>query len=224
MRRQWIIMPLVLLLPIGLFAAQQRKRPLESLPQVSPTAPSAPTWNEPDEFRGLKFGEDLRQMIPECPSSYTAGRKYYHWTDTKERCWQPLFAPSGPEAVYELHNFPSLGRVPAGQLWAMQIDNRFSHISITVEHDLFADDLRQMLVTRYGRPTEDKTVQVQTKAGAFFTSRELTWAGKHINVEFHERSTRIDETRVDVYTLAWMAYQQQKRDQLRRQGAEGLSR
>jgi hypothetical protein len=223
MRRPWIILPLVLWLPVGLFAAQKRKPPQPSIEQVAPTEPSAPTWNEPDEFRGLKFGEDLRQQIPECPSSYTAGRKYYRWTDTKERCWEPMSTARGSEADYWLRNFSSLGRVPAGSLWARQIDNRLSFVSMTVNHDFF-DDLRAMLIERYGKPTTQKTTQVQTMAGGIFPNLELHWIGEKMHVECLERPNRIDETLLGIYTREYAAYRTRQRDEQRRQGAEGLSR
>jgi hypothetical protein len=85
MRRLWIILPLILLLPLSLFAGQPRKPSSEP---SRPPEPSAPPWNEPDEFRGLKLGQNVRDQARECPRSPS---------DTKERCWTLLVPPGADD-------------------------------------------------------------------------------------------------------------------------------
>jgi hypothetical protein len=224
MRRPWIIVPLVVFLPLSLFAAQQRKPPQPSFEQRPPPEPFAPTWNEPDGFRGLTFGEDLRQNITECPfSRFSNGLKDYRWSDTKERCWESMSGSKGNEIYYELHNFSPLGRVPASHLQAIQVDNRLTFASMTVNHDSFGD-LLAILMERYGRPTHEYMTEVQTTMGAKFTSRNLRWVGKKIKIELNERSGRVDQTLFGIFLLDWEAQNERERDQQRRQGAEGLSR
>jgi hypothetical protein len=172
----------------------------------------------------LKFGEDLRRIISECPASPSpVGQKYYRSTDTKQRCWELMFEPKGNEVEYWLRNFSSLGKVPPGQLWAKQTDHRLTFVHMTVDHDFFRD-LQAILIEGYGQPTHDQMTEVQTKAGAKFTSRELQWIGKNIKIEFSERSGQVDQTTLGIFSLEWAAQKKRERDQQRRQGAEGLSR
>ena len=85
-----------------------RRRALVS--QLSPVALtlilvfSSYAWNEPDNFRGLKFGEDLTKTISECIGPLVI-------FDDSARCWLrkvaeeiPLYGSEGEK--FDLHLGP----------------------------------------------------------------------------------------------------------------------
>jgi hypothetical protein len=210
MRRLWIILPLVLLLPLSLFAGQPRKPPSEP---SRPPEPSTPSWNEPDEFRGLKLGQNLRDQARQCPERY--------W-DTKERCWKQVAPPDAHgSTLYTLHNFGPIGDLSTGEMYATQLNDRLAWIATTIGHN--GDErLRGIMVERYGRPTSESTEEVVTKTGVKWPSLTSRWLGSRVNIELHERSGRIDQPMLTAYTAEYTAHEQRKRSEERKKGGRDL--
>jgi hypothetical protein len=198
MKRLWIILPLVLLLPLSLFAAQPRKPPLEP---SRPPEPSAPPWNEPDEFRGLKLGQNVRDQARECPRSPS---------DTKERCWTLVVPPDAEgSALYELRNFGPIGDLSGGAMAAKQWHDRLIRIEVTMSHDGYLR-LRDIALERYGRPTSEVTEEVVTKAGVKWPNQISRWQGSRVSIELEERSSRVDRTTLSAYTAEFPEHEQRK--------------
>ncbi|HEX9872523.1 MAG TPA: hypothetical protein VGC99_28785 [Candidatus Tectomicrobia bacterium] len=210
MRRLWIILPLVLLLPLSLFAGQPRKPPSEP---SRPPEPSAPPWNEPDEFRGLKLGQNVRDQVRECPEFPSA---------TQNRCWKQSGPPDAHGLTsYTLHNFGPIGDLSAGTMYATQLHDRLGWIAITMPHDRYSR-LRDIVLQRYGRPTSEVSEEVVTKTGVKWPSLISRWLGSRVNIELHERSVRVDQTSLTAYTAEFVEFEQRKGSEERKKGGRDL--
>jgi hypothetical protein len=210
MRRLWIILPLVLLLPLSLFAGQPRKPPSEP---SRPPEPSAPPWNEPDEFRGLKLGQNLRDQSRECPEFPSA---------TQNRCWKQIGPPDAyGSTLYTLHNFGPVGDLSGGAMYARQLNDRLVWIAITMAHDGYSR-LRDIVLQRYGRPTSESTEEVVTKAGVKWPKVISRWLGSRVNIELYERSLRVDQTSLTAYTAEFTEHEQRKRREEGKKGGRDL--
>lgn len=145
------------------------------------TTASKATWNEPEEFRGLKFGQDLRKVLRSCPSNW----------DGKSRCYSKLSQHADlPGDHFVLYNFG-----PIGGVWiaarATQIQNRLVKISLEFQSKDF-EQLRKIFIERYGAPTHEDEKEVTNPLGARFRKRTTWWEGKRLTIFLGERSHRID--------------------------------
>lgn len=55
-------------------------------------------------------------------------------------------------------------------------------------------DIKTLLIERYGKPSLTKVDRLQNKMGATFTSETLFWNGKRVSLTLQERSGTVDET------------------------------
>jgi hypothetical protein len=178
---------------------------------VGPMAIAA--WNEPDEFRGLKVGQNLKDQTRECPPIPL---------DAKERCWKLITPPNAHgEAAYTLHNFGPIGDLSGGTMYARQLNDRLVWIAITMTHDGYSR-LRDIVLQRYGRPTSESTEEVVTKAGVKWPNQISRWLGSRVNIELRERSVRMDQTSLTAYTVEFTEHKQRMRSEERKKGGGDL--
>jgi hypothetical protein len=174
---------------------------------------SIAAWNEPEEFRGLRLGQNLRDQARECPPSLL---------EAKERCWKLVAPPDAyGSTVYTLHNFGPIGDLSGGTMFANQWNDRLIWIAVKMTHDGYSR-LRDIVLQRYGRPTSEYTEEVVTKAGVRWPNQISRWQGSRVSIELHERSSRVDQTTLSAYTAELLEYEQRKRSEERKKGGRDL--
>jgi hypothetical protein len=139
--------------------AKEKKDPEQESSPLSATPPK-PSWNEPDGFQGLKFGQDLRKTVRACPQNW----------DGKSRCYFKLSKRAElPGDHYVLYNFGLIGGV-----WiltqAIQIQNKLVSISLYFQsHDF--ERLLAIFIARYRTPTHPDEKEVTNALGTRFRDR-----------------------------------------------------
>lgn len=140
-------------------------------------------FDEPQDFRGLKFGQDLTQQLPKCQDTETA-------YDIR-RCWEPqkslkelgVIETDDDTPRYLIRNEPPIGRFNISEVIANQIDGKMESMSI-VFRGWFAgnhSDTQEMidiLQARYLNPSSDKEEKDE------FAGRMVCWRGASIGVDF----------------------------------------
>ena len=199
-------------------------------------APSL-AWNEPDNFRGLKFGEDVTKAIPEC--SYTVSRlgpeefRIPVPSDLKKGpCWMEnmpdknkyiypnLVAGGIDKGTYTLFGLGPIGDVSV-KTYARQLEDKLALIGLSFP-SASAGKLLATLKERYGDPTIEKVEDWQSKAGAKFTNLTASWIGKRVSIVFNERGSTIDRGTISYMTDFWLAHQEQRREDVIKKGAKDL--
>ncbi len=141
-----------------------------------------PTWKEPDEFRGLKFGQDLRKFLQPGPPNW----------DGKSRCYIKL----GKHAELVGDHFVLYNFGPIGGVWiaasATQIQNKLVNISLQFQSKDF-EQLLKIFIEKYGSPTHQGEKEVTNALGTRFRERTAWWEGKRLTILMDERSHKLDQ-------------------------------
>ena len=167
-------------------------------------------WNEPTDFKGLKFGEDLTAAIPKCPRDITQ----------KDRCWaEPAIRFSDHPETYDL----KMG--PIGDRWlqtqAIQLQKKLAKIEIGFPATEFATMFR-IFQERYGEPTKVEDFQWQSQIGAVFRSRRATWQGEKVSITMTQRGRNRDRGEIVYLTDLWLSRQNDMREKIIKDGAKDL--
>jgi len=129
-----------------------------------PTNGADSSWQEPEDFRGLKWGasvEEMRKVFRTAAQYRDIGNRIKLFFDLQRI----------GDRVVEL----DLGF----------LDDRFSHASISFKSDDFVV-MRDAFITRYG-PAHSTTEQtLQNRAGAEFVNSILTWTGPTLNIRIQK--------------------------------------
>lgn len=166
-------------------------------------AAAAFAWNEPEDFRGLRFGEDLTKALPQC-SNYL----------DKQRCWSPI------SAEYYHLQLGSLGEWTLNTT-AEQIKGRLAKVTIDVP-SFTTGSMFDLLKTRYGEPTNMETKSWRSKAGATFSKLTADWVGTNVSIYFEERGSRVDKGTVRYVTAEYERLLTEKYKQERNKAAGDL--
>jgi hypothetical protein len=163
-------------------------------------------WNEPNEFRGVKFGEDLTKSITACPSefsTYSPTKKLYKPWETKKRCWElyQVDTKSG-ENFYWLHNFGLIGDVFV-KMFGIQLNRKLGEIELQFSSQSFTQ-LLTIFMARYGEPSIQETEEVTNALGAKFPNRIAEWHGERLSIRMKERWGKVDEGAVKLTTDFWL--------------------
>jgi hypothetical protein len=135
-------------------------------------------YDEPDNFAGLKFGQDLAKQLPECSKSIRTSGK---------RCYQKG-AGSYNLGTYELYNMGDIQKLLV-ELTAKQSDaGGLSKVFGIFDSAKFVQ-LTSVLGNQYGRPT---TVTQQVDSSGLPTGNTITiWKGRNISIIVEERVPQI---------------------------------
>jgi hypothetical protein len=162
-------------------------------------------WEEPSEFRGMKFGKDLTKTIPSCPSDFwpnsTIKKLYKPW-ETKIRCWEPSQVDTkAGEMYYTFHNFGPIGDVVV-QMSGFQLNHRLGQIILLFSSESFSQ-LLTIFIARYGEPSQQNREEVANAFGATFLNQIAEWHGSNVSIRMKERWTKIDEGIITLTTDFW---------------------
>lgn len=139
-------------------------------------------YEEPDNFAGLKFGEDLTTQMEKCSSF--APR-------SGPRCYQPL------GTIYSLYNVGEIQR-ELKRIFAHQVDGKLA--AVTLNFDTSRTSVFFSILTeRYGEPTTQTQEPWVSKGGVKTTSTLAIWKGRNVSIRFKAPSIQIDEGKYLLY-------------------------
>ncbi len=194
-------------------------------------------YDEPDNFAGLKFGEDLTKQMEECPidtflenilKQNLRGRiddnmmsrqyDYAKINQSKTRCYTITRARDRIFAT--LWNMGEIQR-EIFSITATLLDGKLVLISgeFATSNTLL---LLSILNQRYGKPTTQLVQPWMSKSGVKTTSMQVVWKGKNVSITLDERGTQIDIGSINYETEAWLDYQRQLQAERIKKGASGL--
>lgn len=181
-------------------------------------------WTEPDNFRGLKFGDSLTKQIPECPYDLSPS-KSYRSSQSKEPCWQDTvlnqYLKGDPAKIYYvISNVGRLGDV-AMTVDAVELHGKLARVELTFNSGDF-HKLLAIFKEAYGSPTSTDIKQWRSKAGASFTNFTATWIGGKITIHVEERGSKVDRGFASYATESWLTAASQKTKDAIKRGAEQL--
>lgn len=189
------------LLMAGSAHAQKKKIPPAPAPQER-------VWmQEPDAVLGVKLGRPIGESgLPDCPNS---GRptEICLWTNT-----YPAIVQRPPDRYINGH---PLSRTAV----TYELDGDVVTKMLFKLPHFAADEMRDVLVTRYGPPTDDRDEPVQNGAGATFPNRTMSWTGKRITIIFAERFGTVNDSIVIITDNASFA----KASEAKRDKAQGAA-
>jgi hypothetical protein len=161
-------------------------------------------FNEPDGFRGLKWGatkDDLDAAAMKrgdatvlCPPS------------------RPPHAICSTEVM--------IGPAPAMVDYRFR-DERFVAVSVRFQPDQFSG-VAETFILRYGPPTKRSQEPVQTRGGARLTNDILRWTGKAVVIELRRYAASADEGSAYLWTQAEFARMLAERDKAIKKGKDDL--
>lgn len=161
---------------------------------------AAPVWDkEPDGVFGIRFGEPFPSSIPDCPP----GPPRKLCVSGRDRVASDVLVLRGlPFSWVEVDGHVTL------------LEGKVGMVSLDLAHDDYAK-FAQILIERYGQPTQRETREVVTGLGVKLPSEELSWLGQHVLISYSERQSRIDRSSVLFSDIA-LTLRTQSSDQKRR--------
>lgn len=136
---------------------------------------------EPTSFLGIKLDEKLIYQMKQCPEDYS---------DPDGMCYERPF-----QGYYPLRSTPPLG-IGYGAA-VMTHDSQIREIRLTTKEGNY-DNVKSMLLQKYGRPLKQSSETVKTKVGAAFKNEKIYWDGKKVTIVLERYYYTIDKSRVSV--------------------------
>lgn len=135
------------------------------------TAPPMPWEAEPDSFMGLRLGESFSQQIQQCSTTNMLGYN------------GPICSSASLNGMALLEGYPQLGVVM--RVTGSYSSDTLQSVSISVKHYDY-DQLKAILLKRYGQPTLEEAVEYRTVGGAPVEGARLHWSGKRVSILLSE--------------------------------------
>lgn len=127
--------------------------------------PPQPWQNEPNSFVGIRFDQKVDEVLPLCPPRTQRRTQMCH-----EEPYQNLFTVAmGPDLGFGY----SLSVFAGGE--------GVESFYLTTDSENYSR-LAQLLITKYGAPTDRSTELVKTKAGAEFNNETMRWRGSKVAI------------------------------------------
>ncbi|MFJ3486557.1 hypothetical protein ACIPL1_24605 [Pseudomonas sp. NPDC090202] len=151
---------------------------------ATPTKSAPKVWQqEPDSFMGLRFDQKVDQVLPLC----TRGNM------TRTMCHdEPYYN------TFRIRSGPSIGS--GYGLHADAGGQGIESFYLTANSEDYVS-LSQLLISKYGPPTERTAKVVKTKAGAEFNNETLLWKGSKVIIFAQKYSGDIDSSAVSITTV-----------------------
>lgn len=176
-------------------------------------------YDEPDNFAGLKFGENLTQQMDECPHSISPlGNKFNDYPKINKlgkRCYSEPVPKS-----YVLYNMGEIKKYLI-EIRAQQLDGKLAKVDLMMT-TANAPILLSMLNERYGKPTEQSQQPWTSKTGVKTTSLLAIWRGANVSIVFNERWGQIDWGLITYESSAWATEKRRLEVETIKKGAGGL--
>lgn len=151
---------------------------------AAPSKSNPAVWTkEPDSFMGIRFDQKIDQVLPLCPSSGIA----------RNMCHDAPY-----NTTYRVRSGPDLGF--GYGLHADSGGQGVESFYMTAKSEDYAS-LSQLLISKYGPPTERTGDAVKTKGGAEFRNETLLWKGSKVIIFVQKYSGDIDTSAVSIRTM-----------------------
>ena len=131
-------------------------------------------WDEPKDFRGLVFGENIETQIPKCSPEMINNSAPKNTDKYNTRCWIRLSA--GGYEWYQLNGFGDFEGIELRSS-ADQIDGKLARISGFFPSSSFSR-MVSILTERYGKPT----VSEPDASGSRLPESSVQWLGENIHI------------------------------------------
>jgi len=139
-------------------------------------------WHqEPASFIGIQINQNLTYQLNECPTDSVPDRL----------CYKKAF-----ENYYTLRAVPPLG-LHGYSASVITHDSQIREITLTTKIDDY-QNIKDLLVRKYGKPQLQGTETVKTKVGATFQNEKLFWEGKSVAILLEKYSDTVDKSSVSV--------------------------
>ena len=178
-------------------------------------ASAALTWNEPEDFRGIKW-----KATPEEIASAVRAQ----WKKRREAGEIVLDAEIKEfyedERVKTLYIRDKIGAVPVSLFFAF-LDNQFTDVSIHFESKNYSA-IKSAFKERYGPPHSEKQFTIKTKAGVEYVNERLYWAGPNIIIRLEQYGGKITDGIASIGDKRYYEYIAQREREKGKKGAKDL--
>ena len=165
---------------------------------LTESAIAAESWQEPADFRGLKWGasiEEMQQLFPAAPN--------YAQSAQGDRI-KNFILPS--QYIGQVKTTLTLGF----------LDDKFASVDIHF-HSAEFPILREAFVTRYGQPHRKEDIPVKTAVGAQYLNERLWWTGPTLMITIQKYGGKVTEGHARITTFKYAGeivrqYQKQGKD------------
>jgi hypothetical protein len=167
---------------------------------------AAEPWQEPEDFRGLKFGASVEEMkavfgnVLPVPAPAIVGTPRIK-----------TFALRGKEKI-------GAAEVTLGFGF---LDDRFAQVYIMFKSADFST-IRGAFMTRYGEPHSVQSTNLKTTMGAEYTNEKLIWKGPTLEIELQKYSGKITDGMAQIMKHELKEEQFRAYRQKQKEGAKDL--
>jgi len=165
---------------------------------------SALAFNEPDGLQMLRFGQDMRQVLPKC-DSLTSEEK------SQKPCWRQHDVWVADESKLAVQNI-KVGEI-ALRINVEQIDEKLEHVEATFSGARF-DELLTAMTSRFGKPTKSGSTTYQNAFGATSRYPFHLWIGKRVTIMLLQLPLNRQETMgtLDYKTAKYLAREAREKE------------
>jgi hypothetical protein len=181
-------------------------------------------FEEPDNFRGIKWGSSPREARAIIHDQWRARGlliAYATWSEYLKFGIKPiepengLYGPKRDQGTGEFLFSDKIGDATADiHLWF--VENKFVQAELTFLPGFFAI-LETAFTEKYGAPTLQEENEVQNRLGAKFVNKTLSWNGPNIRIRLQKYGTNLTKGRAvigkaDYEDARVREFQQKSRD------------
>lgn len=152
---------------------------------------SAQIWSQqPTTVLGVELGAKVSSLpLPVCgkPTRGASGDGY------AEQCIDPPFE-GRPDRLRWLRGMPRLGEVGYAASLVLH-DGQVESLYLVFDQFRF-DQMKAILIEKYGAPSRTGTERVTSGAGAVLSSETLAWLGDRVTIDLKERSGKVTDSLV----------------------------
>jgi hypothetical protein len=175
--------------------------------------PAVHAFNEPDNFMGIKFWQELveSETLKTCRLSAS-------WEPERETGL--CFTPGDSPAIKNVDI--GLGRLTTSAT-ADLVGKKLARLQITFQQDAYPTAVA-LFKERYGAPTKIATETVTTKAGLNIQGQAMLWTGKRLSIVLRERGgdLRIDRGEIVYETDLWQEHAKKRNSDWIKQKSKGF--
>ena len=152
-------------------------------------------FDDPTDFRGLRFNEDLRHQMSKCPYDWRH-TKNYDRIDYKERCWMDTSSNS-----FSIDNLGPIGNVRLTTN-AYQVNDKLGALLISFPSEKFSFIVTHF-IEQYGAATTVTESAWVSKGGVRIPNTTTTWKGKDIHIVITHLGGDLKTSTIRIDTQSW---------------------
>jgi hypothetical protein len=168
-------------------------------------------WEEPRDFRGLPFGDDIEKLLPQCTQAMLDKNIQYI-----QKCW---WKSAGSE-IYQINGFEPLAGVKLSTV-ARQVNGGLEYILATFPSGSFGTVL-PIMIERYGKLTAIEESEWVSKGGVRLKNTTVRWRGDNVHIELVHFSSRSDYSELSYSTKVYRDWAFQRNQDQIKGAAKGL--